>query len=286
VGDDGTLRPEEVATLAQLACLIEASAGKPGNVSPAHAFRDMRYEDFLLSALAIGPALAQAGRVPLGAVVRRAHEATRRWTSANTNLGVLLLLAPLVKGSLRTGGTLRDRVRGVLGETTVEDAQEVYVSIRAAHPGGLGKAESQDVSETPTVTLQEAMGLAANRDTVAQEYVTDFAVTFEIAAPALRSARQAGLGWLDAAVETFLVLLAQRPDSLIARKRGVAEAQRVSEQAKAIQAKGGVRSAEGRLALSGFDEALRDDQNSRNPGTTADLTAAALFVVLMEQGGA
>jgi len=285
VGDDGTLRPEEVATLAQLACLIEASAGKPGNVSPAHAFRDMRYEDFLLSALVIGPTLAQAGQLPLGVVIRWGHEATRRWTSANTNLGMLLLLAPLVKAALRTGGTLRDRVHDVLAETTVEDAQEVYVSIRAAHPGGLGKAERQDVSETPTVTLQEAMRLAADRDTVAQEYVTDFAVTFEITAPALRAAREAGLGWLDASVEAFLALLAQRPDTLIARKRGLAEAQRVSEQAKAIQARGGVRNAEGRLALTGFDEALRDNQNSRNPGTTADLTAAALFVVLLEQGG-
>ncbi len=285
MGDDRTLRPEEVATLAQLACLIEVSAGKPGNVSPAHAFRDMRYEDFLLSALAIGPALAQAGRLPLGVAIRWAHEATRRWTPANTNLGLLLLLTPLVKAGLQAGGTLRERVRSVLAETSVEDAQEVYSTVRAAHPGGLGRVESQDVAESPTVTLREAMGLASSRDTVAQEYVTDFAVTFEIGAPALLTAREAGLGWLDAALETFLVLLAERPDTLIARKLGLAEAQRVSEQARAIRVKGGIRTAEGRLELSRFDEVLRDEQNSRNPGTTADLTAAALFVVLLEQGG-
>jgi triphosphoribosyl-dephospho-CoA synthase len=285
MGTEHGLRPEEVATLAQLACLLEATASKPGNVSPTRSFRDMRYEDFLVSALAIGPALAQAGRLPLGVTIRWAHETTRRWTPANTNLGILLLLAPLAKAAFRTGGDLRSRVHHVLGDTTVEDATEVYAAIREARPGGMGKVDAQDLGSKPTVTLREAMRLSAERDAVAREYVTDFAVTFELTVPALEAALGAGLGWLEAAAETFLTLLAQRPDTLIARKLGPEAAARVTEQAHAAWTAGGVRTPEGREALLEFDASLRDAQNSRNPGTTADLTAAALFVVLLDRGG-
>ncbi|HEX4628661.1 MAG TPA: triphosphoribosyl-dephospho-CoA synthase, partial [Gemmatimonadales bacterium] len=89
------LRGADVAVAAQLACLLEASAPKPGNVSPVTPFHDASYEDFLASAAAIGPALAQADARPLGATIRAAIEATARWAPSNTNLGLVLLLAPL-----------------------------------------------------------------------------------------------------------------------------------------------------------------------------------------------
>jgi triphosphoribosyl-dephospho-CoA synthase len=149
----------------------------------------------------------------------------------------------------------------------------------------MGKVDAQDLGSKPTVTLREAMRLSAERDAVAREYVTDFAVTFELTVPALEAALGAGLGWLEAAAETFLTLLAQRPDTLIARKLGPEAAARVTEQAHAAWTAGGVRTPEGREALLEFDASLRDAQNSRNPGTTADLTAAALFVVLLDRGG-
>src|SRR5207245_1849743 len=135
-----------VAAAAQLACLLEASAPKPGNVSPGAAFRDATYEDFLASAVAIGPALAAAGQQPLGATIRAAVEATARWAPSNTNLGLVLLLAPLARAALRPGGTegkrggapLRSGLAATLAETTVADAAEAYAAIRRAAPGGLG----------------------------------------------------------------------------------------------------------------------------------------------------
>ena len=133
----------------------------------------------------------------------------------------------------------------------------------------------------PSVTLREAMRLASERDAVAREYVTDFAMTFEIGVPALRSARADGLPWTDAAVETYLRLLGVQADTHIARKLGAVAAEAVSERARQVQAMGGVRSAAGRNALADFDAELRDATNSRNPGTTADLTCAALFVVIL-----
>jgi triphosphoribosyl-dephospho-CoA synthase len=278
------IAPEDVVAAGQLACLLEVSAPKPGNVSPGKHFHDTRYEDFLASAVAIGPALAEAGKRPLGATVRAAIEATGRWTRSNTNLGIVLLLAPLARAALRPGGELQQRLSAVLRETTREDAVEVYQAIRAARPGGLGQAAEEDVASPPSVTLREAMALAADRDAVAREYTSDFALTFGTGAPAIRSARRAGLAWTEATVEGFLALLAAVPDTLVARKLGPEAAERVSSRARTIRAAGGVRSAGGRSALAALDQELRDDRNRHNPGTTADLTCAALFVVILEGG--
>jgi triphosphoribosyl-dephospho-CoA synthase len=278
----------DVAAAAQLACLLEVSAPKPGNVSPGRPFADARYEDFLASAVAIAAPLAGAGTRPVGATVRQAIEATARWTQSNTNLGIVLLLAPLARAALQVGAThaspLRDAVRLVLQSTTVEDARDVYAAIRLAAPGGLGTVEKQDIASEPTMTLLEVMRLAAQRDGISREYATAFEVTFETAVPALRRARNDGLSWDDAIVETFLGLVAATPDTHIARRGGVAAAEDVARRAAAVLAAGGVRSVAGRQEVEALDRALRDERNIANPGTAADLTAAAIFVVLLEGG--
>jgi triphosphoribosyl-dephospho-CoA synthase len=276
--------PAEVAAAGQLACLLEVSAPKPGNVSPERHFHDTRYEDFLASAVAIGPALADAGRQPLGRVIRRAVEDTLRWTRSNTNLGIVLLLAPLARAALAEGGTLRQRLSGILAQTTIADAADVYAAIRQARPGGLGESKAEDVAAAPTVPLRDAMALASERDAIAREYVTDFALTFETGVPAVLAARRAGLPWTDAAVEAYLTLLENVADTHIARKLGPAEAAAVSRRAREVRAAGGTQSEAGRKALAALDAELRDPRNRRNPGTTADLTCAALFVVILEGG--
>jgi len=278
------LSADEVAVAAQAACLLEAGPAKPGNVSPGRPFRDMTYEDFMVSAVAIGPAMGAAGGVGLGRTIREAVRATRSWTRANTNLGVILLLAPLARAARSGAGELRERLRHVLEGTTIADAAETYAAIREAAPGGLGEVGSQDVHDTPTVTLQRAMELAADRDTIAAEYLSDFAVTFNTGAAALRAAREDRLPWPEAIIETYLTILAARPDTLIARKLGMPEAERVSDHAAEVIRVGGVRTVEGTRAIAAFDADLRDPQNSLNPGTTADVTAASVFVVLLEDG--
>jgi len=294
-------RPLNVGLAAQLACLLEVSAPKPGNVSPGRHFADVRYEDFLASALAIGEPMAAAGEHGVGLTVRQAIEATARWSRSNTNLGIVLLFAPLARAAslpallalpgsdplIRSdsrGLTLQDRVREVLESTTVDDARQAYAAIRLARPGGLDRADAQDVSTEPTMTLVEVMRLAAHRDTIASEYATGFDVTFGTAVPALERARHDGLPWDDAVVETFLTILAAALDTHVARRSGAARAADVSMRAREVLAAGGVRSDNGRRALDDMDRALRDDRNSGNPGTTADLTAAAIFVVLLGQG--
>ncbi|HEX4600312.1 MAG TPA: triphosphoribosyl-dephospho-CoA synthase [Gemmatimonadales bacterium] len=276
-------RGVDVAVAAQLACLLEASAPKPGNVSPVARFHDASYEDFLASAAAIGPALAQAGERPLGATIRAAVEATARWAPANTNLGLVLLLAPLAGAALRSGAaSLAAKLAATLAETTLADARDVYAAIRLAAPGGLGQAPAEDVAADPTRPLREVMALAADRDAVAREYATGFRTTFELGAPTLVRARASGLSWRDAILETFLMLLATVPDSHIARKRGPDAATTVARRARAVLDAGGVRQSAGREAIAALDRELRDERNTSNPGTTADLTGAAIYVALLE----
>jgi len=278
-------RAAEAAAAAQLACLLEASAPKPGNVSPFASFRDVTYEDFLASAAAIGPALAAAGEQPLGATIRAAVEATARWAPSNTNLGLVLLLAPLARAALQPGlETLRAQLASTLADTTVADARDAYAAIRSAAPGGLGRASEQDVADTPTISLRDAMVLARDRDAIAREYATIFETTFAIGAPALRRARSDGLAWRDAIVEAYLTLLAESPDTHIARKLGTDAAVTVQRRARAVLDAGGIRTTAGQDATAALDRELRDEANTLNPGATADLTGAAIYVVLLEGG--
>jgi triphosphoribosyl-dephospho-CoA synthase len=128
------------------------------------------------------------------------------------------------------------------------------------------------------------MLLAADRDSVAAEYASDFGLTFGVGLPTLRECRAAGTPWDVAVTETFLALLVAKPDTLIARKLGSTEAKAVSARAQEVRRLGGARSQSGRAELERFDAELRDPHNSRNPGTTADLTATAIFVALLEDG--
>jgi triphosphoribosyl-dephospho-CoA synthase len=273
--------PEAVATAAQLACVLEASAEKPGNVTPSHDFHDTSYEDMLRSAIALGPEIGRAGERGVGETVLAAVRATRVVARANTNLGIALLLAPLARAAL-SGGPRRERLRGVLRALTVDDARSAYAAIRVAGAGGLDEPVEHDVRDEPDVTLREAMAAAAKRDAIAAEYAGDYAVTFELGMPVLAGALGDGLRPRDAIVELALRILAAVPDSLIARKRGAAAAARVASGAEQVLAAGGVRSAGGRSALAGFDASLRRDGNALNPGTTADLVTAVLFVALLE----
>lgn len=275
--------PETIRRATELACLLEVMAPKPGNVSPGHPFPDTGVEEFLASAVAIGPEIGAAGTRPLGETIEAAMRATRELVRVNTNLGMILLLAPLARAAA-IGGPREAALAAVLGGTTVDDARAAYRAIRLAHPGGLGHAPAQDVDDEPTATLQEAMALAADRDTIASEYVTGFALTLGTGVPALRRARSDGLDWANAVVETFLHLLAAAPDTHIARRAGPAAARDAAAAARGVLSAGGIRTAEGRAAVAALDHRLRDPAHRLNPGTTADLTAAAVFATILDGG--
>lgn len=275
---------EKIAQTAQIACILEVSAPKPGNVNRRFDFEDTRFEDFLLSAIAIRPAFQSVKRSEVGQIIWQAIKDTRLLVKSNTNLGIVLLLAPLAKACSQAQATeiraLREELAHVLDGLTQEDARKTYAAIRLAQAGGLGRSAQADVAEEPAITLLQAMSLAQERDAIAREYVTRFEIIFETGLLAIEGSWDNHKNLPMAIVQGYLTILAQVPDTLIARKRGLETAQRISRQAADILENGGVFSEAGRKALREFDHQLRMEKHSLNPGTTADLTTASLFLFL------
>ncbi|OUT68533.1 MAG: hypothetical protein CBB70_05930 [Planctomycetaceae bacterium TMED10] len=263
-----------------LACLWEATAPKPGNVHPHAAFNDVCYADYLASAIAIGPAMDNATTQNLGTTILQSVAATRNMVGRNTNLGTILLLAPLA--SVPRTLSLQEGVADVLRATDQEDAAQLYEAIRTARPGGIGTAEKMDIYQTPPGDLCAAMREAADRDCVAQQYAENFAPLFEQIVPNLRTAIEAGMTLADAIVHVHLQTLHAFPDSLIARKCGITVAEEASRRAGEVLAAGPQPSAAYQQALQMLDRYLRDERHQRNPGTTADLLAAGLFTLLRD----
>ena len=268
--------PLSIGMCAQLACILDVASYKPGNVNIVAEHGDMTFVDFLLSAAAIAPIMEQAPLRRVGDTILDSIRATRRVTKVNTNLGIVLLLAPLASvpaySDLR-GGLIRSLMR-----LDVDDARRAYEAIRLANPGGLGRVDEQDVAREPTVTLREAMALAADRDVVARQYVNDFEQVFEGVDILREELAHSGDGLAGAITRLFLRLLAKYPDSLIARKYGHDAAEFISRRAERV-----IRTNAGRERglIEEFESWLRlECDGVRNPGTTADLVTACLFAAL------
>jgi len=262
--------------------LYEATARKPGNVHPKASFDDAtNYAAFVTSAVVIGPAIALAADVGVGQAVLDALRATRDAVHTNTNLGTILLLAPLA--AVPSTEAIASGIADVLGQLAANDTRAVYEAIRLASAGGLGQTNEADVRSDPPadLTLVDAMGLAANRDLVARQYVTRFADVFVIA-DWIAEALSGGSTLEQAIVHAFVRQLAACPDSLIQRKCGPAVAKDASGRAAIVLTTDEPGGAAYQRALSELDDWLRADGHRRNPGTTADLIAAALFVLLRE----
>ena len=259
---------------AHTACVWEALARKVGNVHPGAGFADLSYLDFVRSAGGLMKALTEG--VGVGETVLRAVRLRREVTPSNTNLGIILLLVPLAKSADRPG------LQALLASLTIGDAKHAFEAIRMASAGGLGEVPEQSVNDEPTVTLLDAMRLAADRDKIAEQYATGFADVFDFGVPHLLSAFER-FGSIEAAiVDCQLRWLAEFPDSLIQRKCGDRVARNVQRRAKVILAHGALTTDAGRAAGRRFDEYLRSDGNRLNPGTTADLVTACLFVALRD----
>lgn len=273
-------QPLSVGQCATLACLLEVAAPKPGNVHRGADFEDVAFGDFLASAVAIGPAMEAAAGQPVGKTVLAAIQATRRLVGTNTNLGTVLLVAPLA--AVPHSELLEAGVAEVLARLTADDARWVYEAIRLAEPGGLGSVGRHDVAGTPPEDLVGAMRAAADRDLVARQYADGFAEVFRLAVPWLREGLERGWSTAQAIVHAQMRLLARLPDSLIQRKCGAAVAREASARAAAVLASGVPGEEAYGAALSELDFWLRSDGHRRNPGTTADLLAAGLFAGLRE----
>jgi triphosphoribosyl-dephospho-CoA synthase len=258
------------------ACRDELEAPKPGNVHVYASGHRMTAAQFAASAAAAaGPLCAPGARV--GTRIRGAVEATLRAVGANTNLGIVLLCAPLAAAAGREAPKLRDGLVAVLDDLDIRDADDAFAAIVQASPAGLGRAERHDVFAAAQVTLREAMAEAAHRDLVARQYAIGFADVFDLG---MRLHAAATTRWTApklAALATYLGFLSRFPDSHIVRKHGAAVAADVCRTAMKFGALLWSAQEPGDLfsELLGWDAVLK--ARGINPGTTADLTVATLF---------
>jgi len=264
------------------ACRDEIEAPKPGNV---HVFADghgMTVEDFLRSAEAAAPGLCAEG-APVGSRILAAVEATISAVGQNTNLGIVLLCAPLAAAA-DTSGDLRANLRKVLDGLSRADADAAFRAILAAQPAGLGEAPRHDVHAPARVTLLEAMREAAPRDRIAFQYASAFADIFETGVPVLADLRGKGRAAPWPAVGVHLAFLSRFSDSHIVRKHGPDAAAFVQDEAGRLHRAFIEASDPAAMlpALLSFDRELK--MRGTNPGTTADLVVATLFADRLTHG--
>ncbi len=291
----------------ELAILLEVSAEKPGNVNFTSGFEGTRCEHFLASAVAAGPSFQTAAyrgisvaenklgicEVGLGQLIKTCAADVNAWQKGgNTILGTIMLFMPVAVAAGMTPtkknyafdfSLLRKNIDLAVKSTTALDSVHLYEAVDIANPSGLNDAPDLDVTDPRSkerlikenVSLYEVFKIASGYDDICSEWVHNYPVTFDLAYPYLmEQLKSKPLN--TAIVHTFLKILSERPDTFIARKVGKEKAQEVSSEAKAILELGGLETAKGKKSLKQFDKKLRLSENKCNPGTTADLTAAAL----------
>ncbi len=278
-----TIPSERLAQTLRSVCLAEIRAPKPGNVSTYSAGHGMTAQQFEASANAVVAPLTVPG-ASVGERILRAVQATRQAVGCNTNLGIVLLAAPLLCATQLKSGTreLQQRVRSVLQQLTQQDAELAYAAIRLAKPAGLGSSARHDVSERPQVTLLVAMQEARDRDSIARQYANGFADVFDVGVARAREAlaRFAGEEW--AVLSAYLAMLARFPDSHVERKFGSELARQVTFRAAVLDSDWQRSDSPQALLpqLLAFDAELKRD--GINPGTTADLSVASLLALRLQ----
>lgn len=278
------LSEPDISNAVYWACEQEVSAPKPGNVNCFSDGHNMAVDDFIRSAKAIAPVMARPG-LTVGQRILQAIQATREVVDCNTNLGIVLLFAPICCAIREVDNfeALPKALSGVLQNLTIDDARLCYQAIRMAEAGGLGKSDEQDIHQEPTVTLLEAMEMAQVRDQIALQYVSNFNTLWQVALPALTSALNSGESVEWATAFAYLKLLSEAPDSLICRKQSLELAIAVTEKAKRLVFEMNKNSKLDAYlnALTAWDKELK--QNATNPGTTADLVAATLLLHALQR---
>ncbi len=302
-------KAQHISKCLQLAIMLEVSSPKPGNVSFNSNFEGTRVEHFLASSIAAGPTFQEAaylgtsvaekrldvGKVGLGELIKDCEVDVDAWQhGGNTILGTVMLFVPIAVAAGITPtkenyrfdfSTLRKNIDLAVKSTTAWDSVHLYEAVAAANPSGLGDAPDLDVTDPASkerllkenVSLFEVFKIASGYDDICFEWVNNYSITFDLAYPYLM--KQLETKPLNTSVvHTFLKILSERSDTFIARKVGKEKAQEVSLEAKAVLELGGLETAKGKKSLVEFDKKLRARGNTCNPGTTADLTAAALAI--------
>ncbi len=300
-------KAKHISKCLELAILLEVSADKPGNVNFMVGFEGTRVEHFLASAVVAAPSFEEAANrgiavsekklsvndVGMGQIIKKCVTDINAWQKGgNTLLGTVILFVPIAVAAGMTPvkenfdfdfARLRENLKLAVESTTAEDAFHLYEAIDIAKPGGLNGAPDLDVHDSHSkerllkenVSLYQVFKIASGYDDLCAEWVNNYPITFNLAYPYL-SEQLKSRDLNTAIVHTFLKVLSEHPDTFIARKVGYEKAREISLDAKKVLELGSVETTKGRTSIREFDRKLRESGNLLNPGTTADITAAAL----------
>ncbi len=286
------MNSERIAVAYRNACIAEIEALKPGNV---HIFADghrLTVHDFIKSAEVTATIIAQPD-LTVGERIFQSVKATQEAVSTNTNLGIILLCAPLINAALHDNQvaanvsyTIQQRLDYTLSQLTIEDAALTAQAIVLANPAGLGGSEVNDVHQITKVNLFELMASAQHKDRIAWQYANHFADILEFG---LTRYSQAMAQWQDitnnrrqnrtwATTALYLSFLARQLDSHVVRKHGETLAKQLMQEALEMEAlywaADNPKLVEKHLLA--WDASLKS--RNINPGTSADLTVACLMV--------
>jgi|RhiMetdeSRZDD1v2_1073273.scaffolds.fasta_scaffold288994_1 triphosphoribosyl-dephospho-CoA synthase len=272
-----TIPRDQIAKAYIDACVAELGAPKPGNVHVFAGGHDMEAAHFLAAARASANPLTEP-RQPVGMRIFNAVEASMKVALTNTNLGIVLLCAPLAAAAEQQGKKFRDALRRVLDGLDRQDASYAFRAIVLAGPGGMGTEAVNDIRSEPGCTLRAAMAQAEHRDRIARAYVTTFEDIWSLGLPALARAEADQLTDWWPVIAVYLEYLAAFPDSHIVRKWGRTEAEWVQKAASALLAQQRLDRMDQTALLQqllALDRRIKT--RGLNPGTSADLTVATIF---------
>lgn len=314
------LTDKDIAQALQIACLLESAAPKPGNVSPEQNFDDLNYHHFLFSAAAVFPAFLDIEGKGVGEIIYQGIKETHSLINTNTNLGILMLTTPLASAYIKLKNkknksffeqsslefdnwqnqkednlnsessfirALRNELNLVLENLDKKDAEYAYRAINFSKAGNLDKVEKGDISQNPDLSFYDAMKLAEKRDNIAFEYVNNYSIIFEFAYPRFIKNMKEIDSIDNLIIKTFLEILAEYPDSLIARKYDFKTAEKISLKTKNLLKKienFDICSKKYKNLLAEFDKYLRSQKRKFNPGTTADFITAVIFLSILVYG--
>lgn len=289
------MNADEIAKIAQIASALEVSGyPKPGNVHRTRDYDDMEFEDFIISGIVIGDTIREAAsnvdieNPQLGKYILKAVAETDRWIKNNTNLGIVMMITPIAAAASISSSfdEIRENIVKLMNNTSVDDACDLYDAINIADAGGMGDQDEYDVSSDSAKqelrdnnqTMYDVLKISAPWDMLAREMTGDMSAVFEIGYPTYNELIKEK-SKNDACLLTFLTILSQVPDTLISRKYGSDEALKVSMMTRdLLNIKDG---SDFKDRLQEFDDYLY--KNKLNPGTTADLTAASIFVSYLKE---
>ncbi len=288
------MKAEEIAKIAQIASALEVSGyPKPGNVHRTRNYEDMVFEDFIISGIVIGDTIREATKNVnienpcLGKYILNAVKETDNWIKNNTNLGIVMMIIPIACATAISNNfnEIRPNIVKLMKSTSVEDACDLYDAINIADAGGMGNQDEYDVASTNAKeelkankqTMWDVLKISAPWDRLANEMTSDMPVVFEIGYPTYYNLiKENSLN--KSCILTFLTILSEIPDTLISRKYGAKKASEISNQARQLLKY--QNDDDFKDKLKEFDDYLYE--NKFNPGTTADLTAASIFVTYLK----